>query len=563
MHAERVQPLFPAVARTTLERAARDALYLTIGLGTSVLAMALWISSLALSLSLALFVIGLPVMLFSAIAYRWVTNLDRRNAALVLGAPLAGRYDDHGGEQFLGRLSATLRDRQTWKDLQWLVVHSVVGLAFGSVAVGLIAQLLGTLTLPLWYWAIPGGVQWSGSSGLWEIDSLWEALLVAPLALPLAAITIMLLRVMALGEARLATALLGAPGATTPWAAAAAAGDVADPARDPGRALPLHIAVASFVGFTCTLVWGLTGGYFWPVWVWLGLAISVALHAVAVDALRAGGDPVAGFRAKVELCVLIAAICFAVWALAGGGYLWPVWPVLGMSAALGLRALFLFRHRLPWVREQALVERVDQLTRTRRGALDVQDSELRRIERDLHDGAQARLVALSMQLGRAEARLEGQPELADLVRQARGEASAAIAELRDLARGIAPPVLVARGLEAAVDALGRRAMTAVSVDAHIDRRPPAVIETAAYFVVAEALTNVAKHTPDASAHVELGLDAERLLIEVSDDGQGGADPHGGGLTGLRHRVEALDGTLRVTSPPGGPTTIRAELPCGS
>jgi signal transduction histidine kinase len=333
--------------------------------------------------------------------------------------------------------------------------------------------------------------------------------------------------------------------------------------RDPGRALPLHIAVASFVGFTCTLIWGLTGGYFWPVWVWLGLAISVALHAVAVDALRAAGDPVAGFRPKVELCVVIAAICFAVWALAGGGYLWPVWPVIGMSAALGLRALFLFRHRLPWVREQALVERVDQLTRTRRGALDVQDSELRRIERDLHDGAQARLVALSMQLGRAEARLEGQPELADLVRQARGEASAAIAELRDLARGIAPPVLVARGLEAAVDALGRRAMTEVSVDAQIDRRPPAVIETAAYFVVAEALTNVAKHAPEATAHVELGLDDERLLIEVSDDGQGGADPHGGGLTGLRHRVEALDGVLRVTSPPGGPTTIRAELPCGS
>ena len=130
-----------------------------------------------------------------------------------------------------------------------------------------------------------------------------------------------------------------------------------------------------------------------------------------------------------------------------------------------------FRHRLPWVREQALVERVDQLTRTRRGALDVQDAELRRIERDLHDGAQARLVALSMQLGRAEARLEDQPELADLVRQARGEASAAIAELRDLARGIAPPVLVDRGLEAAVEALGRRA--AIRGHRRRARRPPA------------------------------------------------------------------------------------------
>ena len=561
MRAESLPPLAPSVARTTLERAASDALYLTRGLGTSVLALALWIAALSLSVSLALFVVGLPVMLFSAMAFRWLADLDRRNAALVLGRPLAGRYDDHRRDQFLGRLSATLHDRQTWRDLQWLIVHSVVGLVFGAAAIGLIAQVLGTVTLPLWYWAIPGGVQWGGSSGLWEIDSLWEALLVVPVALPLAAITVMLLRVMAIGEARLAAALLGPPGARA-WRTEDAAGAVADPLRDPGRGLPLHVAVASFAGFTCTLVWGMTGGYFWPVWVWLGLGISVALHAVAVSALRAAGDPVASYLAKVELCVVIAAICFVVWALSGGGYLWPVWPVLAMATALGVRALFLFRNRLPWVREQALVERVDQLTRTRRGALDVQDSELRRIERDLHDGAQARLVALSMQLGRAEARLEDRPELAELVRQARGEASAAIAELRDLARGIAPPVLVARGLEAAIDALGRRAMTAVTVDAHIDRRPPAVIETAAYFVVAEALTNVAKHAPQASAHVELSLDAERLLIEVTDDGPGGADPDGGGLTGLRHRVEALDGVLRVSSPAGGPTTIRAELPCG-
>ena len=269
------------------------------------------------------------------------------------------------------------------------------------------------------------------------------------------------------------------------------------------------------------------------------------------------------FRVCVDLCAVIAVICVVVWALSGGGYWWPVWPILGMSLGLAVRALFVYRDRLPWVREQELVERVDQLTRTRRGALDVQDSELRRIERDLHDGAQARLVALSMQLGRAEARLSDQPELADLVRQARGEASAAIAELRDLARGIAPPVLVARGLAAAVDALGRRVATNVTVDAHVDRRPPAVIETAAYFVVAESLTNVAKHTGDAAARVDLQMDADLLVVEVTDDGPGGADPEGGGLTGLKHRVEALDGTLTITSPPGGPTTVRAELPCGS
>ena len=144
--------------------------------------------------------------------------------------------------------------------------------------------------------------------------------------------------------------------------------------------------------------------------------------------------------------------------------------------------------------------RVDELTRTRSGALDVQASELRRIERDLHDGAQARLVALSMQLGRAEERLADHPESAALVRQAREEATAAIAELRDLARGIAPPVLADRGLVAA----GRVARQPLDRESsrwpgELDRRPPPVVETAAYFVVAESLTNVVKHAPGAAA----------------------------------------------------------------
>ncbi len=152
----------------------------------------------------------------------------------------------------------------------------------------------------------------------------------------------------------------------------------------------------------------------------------------------------------------------------------------------------------------------------------MQAAELRRIERDLHDGAQARLVALSMQLGRAEERLEDQPEVAELVRAARGEAGAAIKELRDLARGIAPPVLADRGLVAAVESLGQRSAVPVTVEAKIERRLPPVVETAAYFVVAEALTNVAKHAPSASARVVLTERDDRLLVEVADDGPGGA-----------------------------------------
>ncbi|MDQ1686918.1 MAG: hypothetical protein QOC82_3655, partial [Frankiaceae bacterium] len=134
--------------------------------------------------------------------------------------------------------------------------------------------------------------------------------------------------------------------------------------------------------------------------------------------------------------------------------------------------------------------------------------------------------------------------------------------LRDLARGIAPPILADRGLAAAIEALGRRSAIPVTVDADPDQRPLPVVEAAAYFVVAEALTNVAKHAGGAAARVRVFRERDALVIEVADDGPGGANPAGGGLTGLRHRVEALDGTLTVASPPGGGTTVRAELPCG-
>jgi signal transduction histidine kinase len=254
---------------------------------------------------------------------------------------------------------------------------------------------------------------------------------------------------------------------------------------------------------------------------------------------------------------LILFVCSLIWALTGGEF-WPIWVMLGLGLPLALHAIILTR--VP-VRERELTERVEVLTRTRRGALDVQAAELRRIERDLHDGAQARLVALTMKLGRAEGRLEDHPEVAELVRGAREDASAAIGELRDLARGIAPPVLADRGLEAAADALGRRSAIDVTLSSRITRRPPPVVETAAYFVVAESLTNVAKHAPHASAHVTLMEEPGTLVVEISDTGPGGANPDGGGLSGLRQRVQALDGTLAVVSNPGEGTVIRAELPC--
>ena len=307
-----------------------------------------------------------------------------------------------------------------------------------------------------------------------------------------------------------------------------------------GMALSLHAALSILLCVLVAVVWAAAGGgEFWPMWVWFALAIPLAIHALAFDVRRRPPARAKALLVHAQVTGLIAAILIVIWALAGFGTFWPAWAFFGLALALGAHGIVVNRERLPQARERELGERVDELTRTRRGALDVQAAELRRIERDLHDGAQARLVALSMQLGIAEDKLSDQPEIAAMFRRARGEASAAIAELRDLARGIAPPILADRGLAAAAQSLGRRSAIPVEVDANVPWRTLPVIETAAYFVVAEG-----------------------LLVVIADDGPGGADPDGGGLTGLRHRVEALDGTLTVTSPAGGGTIVRAEMPCG-
>jgi len=192
------------------------------------------------------------------------------------------------------------------------------------------------------------------------------------------------------------------------------------------------------------------------------------------------------------------------------------------------------------------------------------DEERRRIERDLHDGAQQRLVALAMDLGMARAKLETDPAAgAALVGEAHEEAKRALAELRDLARGIHPAVLADRGLDAAISALAARSPVPVDVDVATGRLPGPV-ESTAYFVVVEALTNAAKHARAAEIGVRITRHRDLLIVEVIDDGAGGADPaRGTGLRGLADRVAAVDGRLAITSPPGGPTVIRAELPYGS
>jgi signal transduction histidine kinase len=294
----------------------------------------------------------------------------------------------------------------------------------------------------------------------------------------------------------------------------------------------------------------------------------------------------------------LAAVVFAVWggvlALltfpAYGGFIVSRGMFLGVDVgfgaslvghvALGLALLL----TAPWVARAALAvqyatahwmlapnergelqARVSTLADSRSRMVSAAEAERRRIERDLHDGAQQRLVALAMALGRAKSRMETDPEGAQrLVDEAHGEAKLALAELRNLARGIHPAVLTDRGLDAALSALAARCPVPVQLTTHVDPRPAPGIEAVAYFIVAELLTNVSKHAQASSVRVDVERRGERLLLSVIDDGIGGADfSRGTGLTGLRDRAEAVDGAFTVFSPAGGPTTVIVELPCVS
>jgi signal transduction histidine kinase len=211
-----------------------------------------------------------------------------------------------------------------------------------------------------------------------------------------------------------------------------------------------------------------------------------------------------------------------------------------------------------------LAARVAELELSRERVVDAAEAERKRIERDLHDGAQQRLVALAMELGRAKERFGDDVDAARvLVDQAHAQAKAALTELRDLVRGVHPPVLTDRGLDAALSGLAARSPVPVEMHVEMPVRPSAAVEAVAYFVVAEALTNVAKHSRASQAKVVVeghGFPGT-LTVMVSDDGIGGADVHGAGLSGLADRVSGVDGRLTVESPSGGPTIIAAELPC--
>jgi signal transduction histidine kinase len=393
-----------------------DALYLLTGLATSIVAFTVWVVGVSLSLSLGLLIIGFPIVIASFWCFRLLADLERKRAALVFGLPIVSAYRPTHGR--LGsRLKIAAHDPQRWKDVAYLALHGVLGFIAGTLWLVLVAVVLGGISLPAWWWAVPGGTEWLG----FTIDTWEKAVGAAAVGVAILPVVLFLQRPLALSQAHIAKALLG----------------------------------------------------------------------------------------------------------------------------------------------PSLAARVERLTETRAGAVDAAASELQRIERDLHDGAQARLVALAMDLGMAEERFDRDPESArQLVGEARLEAKRALAELRDIARGMRPSLLEERGLGPAIAALAGRSPVPATATVDVPRKPPVSVETAAWFVVSEALTNAAKHSQAERAAVWVTLRNAHLHVEVVDDGRGGADPAGSGLKGLAQRVAALDGSLEVHSPTGGPTVVRALLPCG-
>ncbi len=235
---------------------------------------------------------------------------------------------------------------------------------------------------------------------------------------------------------------------------------------------------------------------------------------------------------------------------------WLVTPHLARARAMAERGI------LGHSRVEQLEQRVEEVTASRAETLDHSAAEVRRIERDLHDGAQAQMIAAGMHLGMAEKLVATDPEAAtEKLRQARETTLAALAEMRALIKGIHPPALADQGLVGGIEALAYAAPIAVAVNTEVPGHPPAAVESAVYFAVAECLTNVVKHAEAHRAWVRLEHAHGVLRVEVGDDGTGGADPGGGGLEGVRQRLSVFDGTIRVSSPVAGPTLITMELPC--
>jgi signal transduction histidine kinase len=370
-------------------------------------------------------------------------------------------------------------------------------------------------------------------------------------ALPLLALAVVFLATPVLtavqGHRLRATAGVDIP-PQEPWTRAGLIGYARSPAT--WRQLTYHLLAAPLLAAGALVAFG----------AWLAGLVYTLLYAYAwtmrPQSLLGHGQswPPAGYlphRLNIPMDVYLTAAGIVL--LASAPWLTAAVAALDAQAA---RAL------LGPSRAEELQHRVEHLTQTRTGALDAADAERRRLERDLHDGTQQRLVALAMNLGLARVQAQTAEQAHEVLAEAHEDAKAALAELRNLVRGLHPVVLEDRGLDAALSGVAARLPIPVRLTVDLPRRPSPTIEAVAYFVVSESLTNITKHAQASQAEVVVQRAGDRLHIIVSDDGAGGADPgRGTGLAGLAKRAASVDGTFEIVSPPGGPTLITVDLPC--
>ncbi|WP_020667873.1 sensor histidine kinase [Amycolatopsis nigrescens] len=341
----------------------------------------------------------------------------------------------------------------------------------------------------------------------------------------------------------------------------------------------IFVVVFFAVGLATTVIWvgiplmmaatSMTRGFANHERRWAGRMLSVALPPA--ERLPADGGLVRRWRTRL--------VDPSTWR--DFGYLMLGLPISVLEFGLGIASIIVVPLAIwvaPWVgwlhgelahsllgpdRKRRLEIKAQRLQASRARGVDAAEAERRRIERDLHDGAQQRLVSVAMSLGRAKNKFDNDPNaVRDLIDEAHSDAKLAVSELRDLARGIYPAVLGDRGLDAALSAQAAKSPVQVDVGVDVEPRPPAAVETTAYFIVGETLTNIAKHSGATAAVVKVWRTDDMVIVEITDNGHGGAEMRpGGGLAGLADRAATIDGVITVVSPVGGPTVIRADLPC--
>jgi signal transduction histidine kinase len=507
----------PAIASLDLgrrvERAFRALVTIALSLPLGAVGLVV-VLALALGAALSALWVGLPLLLAAVAAGRRLADIDRRAANRLLDTHIAPPSPRAGTQGTAWRRSlAILSDRQVWRTTGMLALKLPLGLVMLVVGVAPIV-----LTAALLSFGAQGIIGFGEVTfvGPWRLNVLTGLLCVA-LALPAAVLTIAILEGLGCVLRQLTEALLTPPRST------------AGPVRE--------MLAESLGDRTLSIAYWLPDR---------GVFVDEAGRPVELP------DPGSGraWTAVERDGRRVAAIVHDA-ALETG-------PELVQDAAAAA-ALALDNERL----KADLRARVEELRVSRVRIVEAADAARRRLERDLHDGAQQQLVSLALDLRLLKARLRG-GEAEPLVDELASKLAVALSELRELARGIHPAILTDRGLGPAIEALASRATLPVTCEISVDERLSPPIEAAAYFVVAEGLTNIVKYAGATEARVEIRREREVVHVSVDDDGAGGARIGGGtGLRGLEDRLSALDGTLSLDSPPGGGTRLRARIPCGA